>query len=360
MAFELGKFLENPDVLYMMAGMGSAMAGKDNPFGASAGLLTMAGIKAENQRKLLAEILGQGGDIKMNKDKVTINAPPGAFQTADPSKLATGQGAQGVAAPAPAPGATPTAGGSAATPNHSVGLPDFSKISLAGLTPEDIRGALQIGLASEEIKRKSIADASQSKYWEEMAETQGIYRRAMADKASVPPDTRTSEIKNYEYAVSQGFKGDMIAFKKDMESMPNSWQEWNLTDKSVPYGKWIMDRARAGAINLGEIGPRAAAGVEGKAEGEAASYPKSQFSDDLRKARGTMDFIATVNKLADKYPTWPEEKIQAQATLDTAKALLRGKGWNIVGQDADPKNPGTVILKLERGGVRDESKVDLR
>src|SRR5574343_119187 len=250
MAFEFGKFLENPDALYMLAGAGSAFAGKDNPMG-MLGKMTMAGIAADNQRKFMSAILGLGGDIKLNKDKVTINAPPSAFQTGDPSKLATGQGAQGVVAPA-APEATPTSGGQSSAGNPTLGsLGSSEGISLAGLSPEDIRGALQIGLASQEIQRKRLSDIDQGAYWTEMAKNQKMLRDVQMAKAE-NVDTRTTEIKNYEYAVGQGFKGSIVDFKKSMESMPNSYQEWQLTDRSVPYGKWLMDKAKAGALTIDE------------------------------------------------------------------------------------------------------------
>ena len=63
MDFDIAGLLSNPDVLYMMAGLGGAI-GKDNPFAVAAGNMTQQGIAAQNQKKLLAALLGQGGAPK--------------------------------------------------------------------------------------------------------------------------------------------------------------------------------------------------------------------------------------------------------------------------------------------------------
>ncbi len=228
MDFDIAGLLANPDVLYMMAGLGGAI-GKDNPFAVAAGNMTQQGIAAHNQKKLLMALLGQGGAPKAGEtvgsgfDKIanqfigahdltkvsndgktaTFTGPPSAFEslaggsnskipnttTTLPSEsdAAVNQrsndlifqamsGSKNLSPPATP---TPPSGGQQSIINPSVGLPgDLSGLSLAGLKPEDINRAITLGLTGADLERKKVSDLYQNQYWQEMVREKALARGA--------------------------------------------------------------------------------------------------------------------------------------------------------------------------------------
>jgi hypothetical protein len=199
MDFDIAKILANPDFQYMLAGLGAA-GGKayDNPLAQAAGGITMQGIGAQNQRKLIQALLGQGGGAKGNEAvyelggwdrlKQIMNAHPDNKMTFDGNKMnITGDaeslnkafGSKGAPTAPQAPIATSPSGGQQSILNPSSGLPgDLSGLSLAGLNPEDINKAISLGLSGADLERKKVSDLYQNQYRHELIREKAAARGA--------------------------------------------------------------------------------------------------------------------------------------------------------------------------------------
>jgi hypothetical protein len=194
----------------------------------------------------------------------------------------------------PAPTAvtpTPTTGGT--TPNPFVsGQPSFSASDLAGLTPEilasNLSGALNVvgtqsklGLEREQLANKTTQElfnmklqiatlagdqAYKSKVMENIESE--ISARAkdyplgdtgvMGSAADflayqkLLKENNPTEVKLYEYAKNQGFTGSLLDFKNSDKT--GHQKDYDAAVKSGykgDFNTWMLDMAKAGAINLG-------------------------------------------------------------------------------------------------------------
>lgn len=246
--------MENKLFLQYLSGAGAAIGGEGS-FAAGLDQITQQNIAAQNYQKMVGkqrtaaktrhqeyismmkELLGGGAKINMDKDNVSIKAPSALFGGEEGMSSMIG-------------GGTPAAsgvGGSAAdqefkTLNPSTSPLDVSGADLAGLTPQNISQALQLGMAGEEMDRRKFSDLM------EMAYKFGTFE---------PRDDRTAKIRNYEYYTAQ---------EKAASRTPKSIEKWDagllkekrLYEEAVlpaeredyPFDEWLLDWRKLGGVNI--------------------------------------------------------------------------------------------------------------
>jgi hypothetical protein len=291
MDFDIAGLLSNPDVLYMMAGLGGAI-GKDNPFAVAAGNMTQQGIAAQNQKKLLTALLGQGGAPKAegtteglggwDQFAKELGLPPG-FINKEGTKFSTDGKNMNISMPSPSgqsgtpslnmASATPSSGGQQDIINPSSGLlGDLSGLSLAGLKPEDINKAITLGLTGADLERKKVSDLLQGRYRDALiaereaargakdtlapVDVPGLGRLPSRDWEKLPTKTKA-----YAYAMTlRRQNGQSIISPEQFEREINPSEMEKLIELSKKPG--VLDKikeiygAKAPQINLGELGAR--------------------------------------------------------------------------------------------------------
>ena len=288
MDFDIAGLLSNPDVLYMMAGLGGAI-GKDNPLAVAAGGMTQQGIAAQNQAAWVAKLLGLGGAPKAEgiteglggwpKIRDTfLKAAPDTTVSTD-GKTATLKGSvdsfgslAGGGTPATPQQPTMASGGQPGIINPSVGLPgDLSGLSLAGLKPEDINNAITLGLTGADLERKKVSDLYQSQYRKELVREKALARGAKSVLApfeipGVGPVTLdqlkampTGDVA-YAYAMhlrKQNGQPMISPEQFKMQASPSDMEKLARAVMSDPklFGV-VKELKQAGAINLGDLGVR--------------------------------------------------------------------------------------------------------
>jgi hypothetical protein len=124
---------------------------------------------------------------------------------------------------------------------------------------------IHLGQQGEELGRKKYSDLVDMVY----------------KFADIESKKDTAEVKNYKYAVSQGFEGSFVDFKDLAET--TKWKDYEKakeTGYEGPFHEWMLEMAKAGAINLGEFTERKEIGEEV----ERKSLLKSpKFRTDVEK-----------------------------------------------------------------------------
>ena len=243
--------MENKLFLQYLSGTGAAMVGEGS-FAAGLNQITQQNIAAQNYQKMVGkqqtaaqkrhqeyismmkELLGGGAKVSMDEKTTSIKMP---------SKLLGGE--EGLSSLIAGGDFTASGvGGGAAqqefkTLNPSTSPLDVSGADLAGLTPQNISQALQLGFTGEELERRKFSDVM------EMAYKFGTFE---------PREDRTPLQRNYEYAQVQGFEGSLVDFKNTSET--THMKDFKAAKKSGYKGKfhdWLLEMTKAGAINLGEF-----------------------------------------------------------------------------------------------------------
>ena len=255
---DLTNLLQNRMFLQFLSAGGQDIAAGE-PIGKRVGEATQQNIQAQSFAGLLSKILAGGGDFKLDKDKFTLSGAPNILGESSetvggPSEL----GPVGVNPPGKVTPSQPGAGldisqanllSTFLNPSDSP-LGDISPSDLAGLTTQDIGSIVGFKLAREELVRKRAADVAGLPLVE--AKTQ--LALAQAAKAGIPKDQRTAAIKNYEFAQTQGFKGSFTDFKNATETTHKKDYDTAVEGGYTgTFHEWMLEMAKAGAINLGEV-----------------------------------------------------------------------------------------------------------
>jgi len=239
----------------LLAGAGASLS----PGSAPVANMVVGQMATKNYGKMISDLLAGGGKLSADAENVSIKAPTNAFAgmlgTGNPSSytpsnqglptLQQRMGGAGVQTPtnvsAPGQGAVTGTGGLARIVMSLLGggvNPTSSPLAganLVGLTPEHINSAMKLKMMQDQLAGERV--------------------KTILGSLQKPKDERTSDIKNYEYAVSQGFKGSFEDFKtltstagiKDYEYARSQGYEGT-------YEQWKTDIAKAGSsqINIGE------------------------------------------------------------------------------------------------------------
>ena len=259
-------------------------AGQDisagEPIGKNVGAVTQQNIQAQSFAGLLGKVLKGGGDFKLDKDKFTLSGAPsflsegsalGPIASNPPGEVTPSQ-------PGTAVDTSPTNLMSAFLNPSGSPLGDISPSDLAGLTTQDIGNVLSLKFAKEEIERKKAVTAAGVPLVD--AKTQ--LALAQAKKAGIPTDQRTAAIKNYNFAQAQGYTGSFTDFKNATETTHKKDYDTAVEGGySGSFHDWMLEMAKAGAINLGEVTARKAA-VEDISAIKYFTDPKG-LSQDINK-----------------------------------------------------------------------------
>lgn len=157
---------------------------------------------------------------------------------------------------------------------------DFSQISnadLTGLTPQNVQNAINTALAVKASGQQKVKDVVDMKY------KQALINQARANTAQTlapEQESRTSAVKNYEYAVDQGFDG---TFKEFQETAKTAHQKDYERAKDEGYDgsfhDWLleMNESQRDKITIGEK-------VSEREKAKSTAYLQSpKFQKDLEE-----------------------------------------------------------------------------
>jgi len=320
--------LSNNLFLSFLSGAGASLAGPDS---AAAGINSMnqqffgaKSMEKKNQQymKMLQDMLAGGGKINMDKDNFNIKAPTSLLKgdqtpsllNPTPDSPSIRSGVTGYSA-----GDSPSVDmNSYLNPsNSSVGSSDAD---LAGLTSQDVSQALTGAINVNQLLESKISDvAARSLKERELAMTERLtdaqIGKIRAEESRLTPsitipgtdikltredfvewykaaskDERTAAIKNFEYATEKGFKGSFEQFQ-DLTSTTHK-KDYDQAVKGGykgEFNEWMLEMAKAGAINLGDIVERKKATEDIEAQkyftnpkGLAADVGKHISSDEIQ------------------------------------------------------------------------------
>jgi len=383
MDFDIAGLLANPDVQYMMAGLGGAI-GKDNPFAVAAGNMTQQGIAAQNQKKLLMALLGQGGVAKTGEsigsgyDKISkqfLGADPTTKISSD-GKTATFTGPVGAfegfggGSPSPTPTATPPSGGQQGIINPSVGLPgDLSGLSLAGLKPEDINKAITLGLTGADLERKKVSDLYVNAYHQALVNEKIAARGAkdvlapvnVPGVGQIPLEqfkAMPTETKAYAYAMhlrQQNGQGMISPEQFKREASPDAMIR--LIERAGSDPKFMADLVKvkqAGAMNLGDLGTK-----------QEQTNAINNF-DSLKKPEHAKLFEPTKDEnskliMENGIPGDPSyDKALTKFKINKALSLVKGTGVTVLEKDARIEGNELVIPVITKTGDKDVIRRPIR
>jgi len=274
---DLSNLLQNKLLLQYLAGAGADIA-SGQPIGQNVSAITQQNIAAQNMMGLLAKMLAgevpEGGKITIDNKGTKIQVPKMQSQqqlAAEGSQLPGGSGVDWT------------------KPENIAKLSSFLRPSegqlgnispgdLAGLSTADITQALQGALAVKEFGRKRLRDIADALYKQKIMDYYDVLIGRETPSVTIPgtdikltrkefldwyktatKDERTAAIKNYEYALQQGFKGSFEQFmdraktthQKDYEYYVT--QERQMGREPKPFNEWMLDVAKAGGLSIGEI-----------------------------------------------------------------------------------------------------------
>ena len=385
MDFDIAGLLSNPDVLYMMAGLGGAI-GKDNPFAVAAGGMTQQGIAAQNQKKLLMALLGQGGGAKAGEsvgfgyDKVSkqfLGADPTTKISSD-GKTATFTGPVGAfegfggGSPSPTPTATPPSGGQPGIINPSVGLPgDLSGLSLAGLKPEDINKAITLGLTGADLERKKVSDLYQNQYWQALVEAR---REATGAKNVLAPveipgvgqvsldqfKALPSKTQAYAYAMYlRKQNGQTMISPEEFERQSDTNSTMQLIDRAnrdPVFKKGLMEYKQAGATNI-NLGDKAALQEQTNAINNFSALKKPENSKLFEPTKEETSKLVMEHGIPGD-PSY--DKALAKFKINKTLSLVKGTGVTVLEKDVKIEGNELVIPVITKTGAKDVIRRTIR
>ena len=225
---------------------------------------------------------------------------------------------------------TPSIGGGPAAPSPFVptqpissGLDDITPGDLAGLTTKDITDILGAKHAQEQLKEQSYRDIVDAMYKGAVIKREGTahitdkaYKEALTAKAQqeteadkpvyeIPgtkiklnakdylahqkmlKETTPNEVKLYEFALKQGFEGSIVDFKNaDWTGHRKDYEKVKSEGYDKDFNTWMLEMAKAGAINLGgKLEERDA--IAARKGQEYFSDPK--WTEDINKQTALFD-----------------------------------------------------------------------
>lgn len=282
MPFDMNSLFSNKLFLQYLSNLGQGIQ-QGNVAGAL-NQVTQQNISSQNFMQMMQQMLGGGAKVSMDKDNLSIKAPSNALAgimgTGNPSSHtpnlqgfpAIGERA-GSAAPQSLSSVSPNVSGTNASFNPMLAaflggnmmagggnpsaspLGNFSAADLAGLTPENIGQAVNFKMMQEELGEKRATKILES--LQNQQKMQLEYEKLLAGE-------RTSDIKNYEYAVNQGFKGSFQDFKDSTSTAHIKDYEYAVsTGYKGTFQQWLTEIAKAGGTTI-NVGERAFEGARGR------------------------------------------------------------------------------------------------
>lgn len=323
-------------VQYLSAAGQDIGAGK--PLGANVNAATQKNLAAQSQAKMLQKILAGGGKISMDGQKFNISGHPDLLKEggAMGGGEATGTGAGTKPGSAPAETTnTPQTGtsimsqilGGNTTPNPTASpLGNITANDLVGLTPENISGALALKQNQDKLSQESVN-----------SQFDNLYKLAQAQ--SVAGNTRdTAEIKNYQYAVKNGFKGTFEEWKNTTDTATQKDYEYAVKQGyKGTYQEWRLELARASGTNI-NIGDKVnqAEAMQDVKDKRYFSDPKGGLSKDIEEHMKSMPVMMQTAR--HKVGTREHNRASATIREDYFKKKLAAAGGEIVSGKVDGKD----------------------
>jgi hypothetical protein len=237
-------------------------------------------------------------------------------------------------------------------------IPQITGADLAGLTAKDISAAIGLKQAQDQLKQQAYRDLVDAKYKGAVinrenasAKTDEEYKRALIKKAEMDiendkpiyktengmmlnakdylayqklvKEDQTPAMKNYEYAQKQGFKGSFIDFQDNAKTTHMKDFEGAKADGyKGSFNQWMLDMAKAGAINLGDISKKEE--LLNKLQGEKY-FANPDWTKDLQGHIGSKDIQNRITDVRVPDVGATATKEQKQAAYSTAVAKERAK-----------------------------------
>jgi hypothetical protein len=280
-------------------------------------------------------------------------------------------------------------------------IPEISGADLAGLTPQMITAVMGLKQAQDQMKQQSFRDLVDAQYKgavikredaqaarEELnSPVDRAYKQALTDKAKadiendkaiyqVPgsniklnakdwiayeklnKENQTTEMKNYEYAIKQGYTGGFMEFKDAAETThKKDYDEAVKTGYKGTFNTWLTDMAKAGAINLGDLMKKESELT--KLQGEKY-FANPDWTKDLQSHVGSKDIQNRISdvQIPDLGPKATKEEKQkayrSATALERAKVnieFIEGKiaagGGKVVADPTMDKDGKTVTWKVQ-------------
>ena len=294
--------LSNNLFLSMLSGAGQAIS-EGKPIASGLNPLIQQNIGAQSKAKLnskyiqmLSQMLKGGAKVNMDKDKFSVSGPSTIFGSDGDQSGGGGGGDAGQ-----------SQNGMLEMLNPSSSSPDISSADLAGLTSKDVSEAL--------------SGASDVQYKQGMLDYYKDQMSLERDKFNTPaPPKETADILNYKFAQSQGYDKDFETFTKDSQTThKKDYDEAVKGGYSGSFNNWMLEMARAGAINLGEVAPRAEQASLGKQKADIQSpdFPTSVQNDLMKDAAAWFD-PEGLDDIAKRYQITDEE---AKAAIQKAMVI---------------------------------------
>lgn len=308
-------------------------AGQDvvsgNPIGTNVNAVTQQNISAQNYSKLLNRMLGgyipEGGKIVSDSKGMKLDIPKSALETS---------GGQGTGSLMSAQTTTVPKFDSQFLNPFDSSQSEIPAADLAGLTPNDISTALNARFTRDQIERKSVNDLMDHMI------------KAKELSLKIEESDRTPATKSYEYATRQGYKGTFEDWeKKAITGHMNDYEAAVKSGYKEPFWKWMLDMAKAGAINLGEKV------TEKKAMSELGGllyFDNPKWIDDVTKHlsdKSVRSKIATSDNV---------NKTRELEIIDFVESKITGTGGSVIKVGFAPDNR-TMIWKVKwpSGDVRE-------
>ena len=221
---KIDNIFQNKLFLQYLSGLGGAInAGQ--PIGPAINNITQQNIQSQNIMNMLQQLLGPDeSKATFSKAGINLTIPKENAMVADTLK-GTASPAQNIAPVSPTP--IPSQRDGSVISNPFTG--NFSASDLAGLTPQDIISVLGMKMRQEELK------------------VDKEYKEAVS-KAALNKNTSPNEVRLYQYAVGQGYKGSFVDFKNS--GVPNPYKEYEAAVKDPRFNKWLLEQKKAGATNI--------------------------------------------------------------------------------------------------------------
>lgn len=224
--------LQNPQVQQILSATGANLAGPGS-LAESWNDITQQRIATQSYAKVLSKILNgeiEGGKFEISDKGTKIQFPNQKGGTSELGSVGdtSGLGVEG----------TPNAGMFKVANPFSPSQSGISAADLTGLTPQDISSAFQDTLSVEALKQKRVRDVIDMIY-----------------KFNKMQNTDTAAIKNYKYAVRDGYTGSFEEFQRDSKTThQKDYEEAVAGGYEGSFNEWLLQMRRAGAtrISLGE------------------------------------------------------------------------------------------------------------
>ena len=347
----LAQLASNKLLLQYLSAAGQDI-GAGRPLGANVNQVTQQNIAAQNYSKLLKKLLEGGGKVTMDKDEVTIKHPVSAGnplgsagQAGTPGLASGDRGTTGEnLAKLNAPATNATLGGNLSALNPSSSPLDIPASDLAGLTPQDISAALGFRMKAEELGQQKIVDAAK----EVLAN-----RKLEIEQAKLGEEKQTADIRNYQYAVSQGYKGSFADFKNSAETATVKDYEYAVSQGyKGSYQDWRTELAKAGGTNI-NIGEKIGLKVEESKIIPRTAMNSGKLMEDIRRDESSEAFQNKLFRLQTTDPTAAKSfKVENRAArIQSIIDQGRGKQFDVKYDEST----GIITFKVKwpNGDVED-------